>query len=176
MTDLDDYIKLAQSEIALEKARKKNPDLLGYVLAGAIGVSAAAGLILAFVPGAKEGLAKILGLGPKPNPNRKVEPIIIPSEEAMQPQQQQYGYRTPRYGLRPKYAHSATSYDKTTLEAQAHTQAILDRSDAQRNKAVKLSGKAAARPRMGRLSYSSGGGRGYSPEELKKIDRRNVER
>ena len=151
---------------------EKNDDLVGYILAGVLGATAVAGIVLTFVPEARDGLARMLGMAPKDNPKKgNPHPEIVKEIVKVEPQPQKPKphFRTPRYGLRPKYAHSATDGDIESLETKAQRENFLvGTPTAEILPAKKVE---SFKPR-GRLRYGGGGGRAYSKEELERIDRR----
>jgi hypothetical protein len=164
-------------DIYKAKENKANPDIIGYLLAAGVAVSATLGVVLAISPEARDAVGRLFGLGPKtanPNPFSKA-PIsaIIVNEQPQQPSNPQF--RTPRYELRPKWSFSGTSLDERSLEEKARREEFLKQTPLARPEPRPPSLLERTR---GRLTAGTGGGPGrpYSKEELLELDRKLRER
>lgn len=167
MTDLDDYLKLARAEIELQKHKAKNHNPNGAINAVLIasGILGSVTLIGTLVDkfdifknnpeqkwwwerlGKKPLEAKIVKENPNPQPSLTLQP----------------------HYLRAKWAHSGTSYDHVSKEEKARRQQFMRATPQAQPKPREPS--MLQRSKNQRLIYSSGGGRGYSKEELERIDR-----
>lgn len=170
----DHEVDMKKLEWELKKKKKGNPNgainavLLGSCVLGGItliGTLVDKANLLKNNPeqtwwwerlGSKPLEAKIVEGNPNPEPNPPALTLKANYLKGGQP------------SLRPKYAHSATSYDHVSLAEKA-----------QRDQFKRATPTAQPNPRQSsmlqrskghRLTYSSDSGRGYSKEELERID------
>jgi len=127
MAELDYYKSKALAK------KEGNPDLVGYLLAGAVAVAATTGVILAISPEARQSVMGLLGLAPK----KEEKPVMVVQPPANPGSQETpgepMGYHMTRdigpARLSYRMAHSSTSYDRQTQEQLARDRAIVTQAD-----------------------------------------------